>query len=63
MASKMKLSADKIKIKVPTRYLEDGIVSNLFIFTKDLIDENPQVSTIDKPMVLRYYLEGWKYWD
>lgn len=63
MASKMKLSIDKIKIKVPTRYLEDGIVRNLFIFTKDLIDKNPQVSTIDKPVVLRYYLEGWKYWN
>jgi len=63
MASKIKLDPSAIKIRVPTRYLDDRIVNNFFIFAKDLVDKTPQLSTLDRPMILSYYLEGWKYWN
>jgi len=63
MASKIKLNPEAVRITVPTRYLEDSIVENLFVFAKDLIDKTPQFSTLDRPMVLSYYLKGWKYWN
>jgi spermidine synthase len=63
MASRIRMDPGAIKIRVPTRYVEDRIIGNFFVFAKDLIDKSPQSSTLDRPMVLSYYLEGWKYWN
>ena len=62
-ASRIRMNPGAIKIRVPTKYVEDRIIGNFFVFAKDLIDKSPQPSTLDRPMVLSYYLEGWRYWN
>lgn len=63
MASRIRLNAERVRIQVPTRYLTEKTARNLFVFAKDLVDPTPEYSTLDKPMVLSYYLAGWKYWN
>ncbi|MFQ5598482.1 MAG: polyamine aminopropyltransferase [Nitrospiria bacterium] len=63
LAAPRPLNPEAVRITVPTRYLEDNIVSSLFVFPKDLIEEDVAVSTLDRPLVLSYYLKGWKHWN
>ena len=44
------------------RYLDAAVLAKLFVFEKDLHADNPNVSTIDRPLVLGDYLEGWRHW-
>jgi spermidine synthase len=62
MGTKIGLRVDSIKISVPTIYLDDRTAKNLFVFPKDLINKAPTVSTLDQPVIIKYYLDGWKYW-
>ncbi len=62
IASRVKLN-DDIKINVKTRYLDNEIIKHLFIFEKDLTKKISDHSTMDKPVVLDYYLNDWKYWN
>ncbi len=49
-------------IRVETRFLDARIFRKLFVFEKDLIENGVEVSTLDRPVVLSYYLEGWRHW-
>jgi len=60
MASKLLLSPEKLKITVPARFLSDDVIGRMFVFEKDTMVEQKSVSTLDRPLVLTYYLEGWK---
>jgi hypothetical protein len=52
------------RLSVATRYLDEAIFSQLFIFPPDLRppDEAPAVSTLDDPKLMHAYLKGWNYW-
>lgn len=63
LASEDELDTDSVEIKVPTRYLEDNIASTLFTFPKDLVEENIEYSSLDRPLILSYYLKGWRHWN
>ncbi len=63
LASEAELNTNAIQIEVPTRYLENKIVRSLFTFPKDLIEENIAYSTLDRPLILGYYLKGWRHWN
>ncbi len=62
VASDMLFHPNKVKVSVPTKYIEDKIVESFFIFEKDLINRSSEYSTLDDPIVLNYYLDGWRYW-
>ena len=62
MASKIDLNFDSVTLMVPTRYLDETVINALLVFEKDLIDKTPDISTLDKPAVLSYYLSGWENW-
>lgn len=63
LASERPLKPKTIRVTVPTRYLEDKILPSLFVFPKDLIAKDVAVSSLDRPLVLSYYLKGWKHWN
>lgn len=46
-----------------TRFYSAQMEPQLFTFSKDLLGDNEKISTLDKPEVLYYYLEGWRYWN
>ncbi|MEE8484238.1 MAG: polyamine aminopropyltransferase [Nitrospinota bacterium] len=62
MGSALKIDTRSATLNVPTKYLDVSLTSELFYFSKDLIDNDVTFSTLDKPKVLTYYLDGWKYW-
>ena len=45
-----------------TSYLEQSVFPGLFKFGKDMIVENDEISTLDRPIILNHYLEGWRRW-
>ncbi len=47
---------------IPTRFLNDDGLAKLFVFPKDLSAQKVEASTLDRPIVLSYYLDGWRYW-
>ena len=63
LASADGINLQSIQIDVPTHYLEDEIVASLFVFPKDLSEQNIRISSLDKPLILSYYLKGWKHWN
>lgn len=60
LASKKQIDLNRFSLDVATRYLTNEI-GHLFYFEKDIDwpGEPPEVSSLDKPVVLSYYLEGW----
>jgi spermidine synthase len=62
MGTKVNFKVNSIRISVPTIYLDDSTAKKLFLFPKDLINKSPKVSTLDKPVIIKYYLDGWKHW-
>ncbi|MER2491118.1 polyamine aminopropyltransferase [Catenovulum sediminis] len=46
-----------------TRFYTPELEPALMIFPADINTRDSKVSSLDKPHVLYYYLEGWKYWN
>ena len=45
------------------RLVTEQSIQHYLFFDKDMKADNAQVSTLDRPKVLSYYLDGWKYWN
>ncbi|MFQ5588471.1 MAG: polyamine aminopropyltransferase [Nitrospiria bacterium] len=63
LAARENLNPQVLKIAVPTRYLEETLLDSLFVFSKDMLSEEAAPSTLDQPVILSYYLDGWRYWN
>lgn len=63
LASHNPIDEFSIKINIPTKYIENNKLSDFFYIPKDIWRDNIKPSTLDKPEILGYYLNGWKYWD
>lgn len=63
MASNIKYDLDKFNLNVETKYLDKETFKKAFVIEKDIIRENIKYSTLDKPAILDYYLQGWRYWN
>ncbi|WP_199610057.1 polyamine aminopropyltransferase [Flocculibacter collagenilyticus] len=50
-------------LNVATRFYSEQMEIAMRSFPKDMQMKGASISTLDKPNVLYYYLEGWKYWD
>ncbi len=57
-----KLAIDHIQSDIPTQYLDDTILPATFYFQKDLLADSVNVNTLDHPLLLDYYMEGWRKW-
>jgi len=45
------------------RYLDADVFEKMFVFAKDLKVDTIEASTLDRPIILDYYLEGWRQWE
>lgn len=61
-ANNRELSPTNFNIDVPVKYLDNRIAENSFIFEKDLLVDSIRYNTIDRPILLEYYMEGWRKW-
>ncbi|MDQ7004688.1 MAG: polyamine aminopropyltransferase [Ghiorsea sp.] len=46
-------------LQVDTTYLQQHHVPSLFVFSKDMAAHDEAVNTLDRPVLLEYYLQGW----
>ncbi len=63
LASKSQLSEQPIDLKVKTKYLTNQIAQSIFYFEKDVHTTDQSVSSLNKPIILGYYLKDWKHWN
>ncbi len=62
MASSSQKNVNNPDISVETRFLDKSSFSNLFVFEKDIRSDNVEVNELDQPILLSYYIKGWKYY-
>ena len=62
MASSIQKDVSQPEISVDTRFLDESSFANLFVFEKDIRSDNVEVNELDQPILLSYYLKGWKYY-
>lgn len=62
LASDAKLNMAKPELSVETRFLQPDGVKTYFEFDKDIARENVSISTLDRPVILDYYLAGWEHY-
>lgn len=62
MASKHDLDIDTPNLVGDTKFLSEQNFSKLFIFEKDMVTDDVSVNHLDKPVLLSYYLRGWRYY-
>ncbi len=63
MAAKSEIEKTFLRIDINTKYIDNKILSKAFVFPKDLNKKETKLSTLDKPVILDYYMQGWKYWN
>lgn len=58
------VEAASLAPSVETRFLSAETLPALFVFPADTARPDPpvKVSSLDRPEILPYYLEGWRYW-
>lgn len=50
-------------LDIPTKFLNRDSALGMFMLSKDLNpSEQIETSSLDRPVVLDYYLDGWRYW-
>lgn len=45
-----------------TKFLTEQNFPNLFVFDKDIVASNVAINHLDRPVLLGYYLRGWRYY-
>ena len=48
---------------VELRYLTPEVLTAALTFDPDIAEIDADVSTLDDPVVARYYIQGWRRWD
>jgi spermidine synthase len=60
LAGRGKIAPENLKVSVPTRFLDSGIIRTLFRFGKDEMPSGPlEINRLDRPVLYRYYKKGW----
>lgn len=64
LASDTKLAVEEFatSLEVPTRFIDAGAFAAMFRFDKDQAPVATEVSSFDRPSILRAYLDGWRNW-
>ncbi|MTI68548.1 MAG: polyamine aminopropyltransferase [Firmicutes bacterium] len=60
LASNKDFSKEKIKLKIPTQYLNNEIINSLFTFSKDTkLKKEIEINSLTNPVLLNYYQKAW----
>ncbi|SDA59479.1 Spermine/spermidine synthase [Sinorhizobium sp. NFACC03] len=62
VASDTPLETARPALSVTTRYLDDANVAKHFLFEKDIVASGVETNTLDRPVLLDYYLAGWRHY-
>ncbi len=62
MASSIKKDIQNPDIAIDTKFIDERLLEQMFIFPKDMIENDVKINTIDNPILLNYYLNSWKYY-
>lgn len=62
MASNDALNLSNPELFDNTRFLSKENFSKLFVFEKDIVTDKVAVNHLDKPVLLSYYLRGWRHY-
>ena len=60
--AKHKLDAIKLSVRVKTRFLRPGTLAQMAHFPVDQAKLPVKPNTLDRPVILTYYQEGWDNW-
>lgn len=63
LASSRKYDINHSRVTVETRFLDETNFSSLFVFEKDIQEGDVSINTLDRPVLLNYYLSGWKHYS
>ncbi|MCB9555579.1 MAG: polyamine aminopropyltransferase [Deltaproteobacteria bacterium] len=63
IASFRPIDTDSLKVRVPTRYLNDRLLRALFAFPKDIGPRDTAVNRLDEPALLRLYARGYQRYN
>jgi spermidine synthase len=63
LASPYALRIERADVKAPTKFLNRATLREMFVFGKDMTEIPVDVSTLDRPAILHYYLNDWKQWE
>ncbi len=63
LATKINYDLNKFNLMVHTKYLDSNTFKKAFVIEKDIQRNDIKYSTMDKPAILDYYLQGWRYWN
>lgn len=63
LAAPRALQTAQLQIRVPTRFLTTQLLPALFTFSNDTAETNVEISTLDHPRILQYYLHSVNQWD
>ncbi|MDQ7823971.1 MAG: polyamine aminopropyltransferase [Candidatus Eremiobacteraeota bacterium] len=63
LASPLPVKLERISLQVPVRYLNPAVLASLFSFPDDISPVSTEINTLDNPVLLTYYLEGWSQWE
>jgi spermidine synthase len=62
LASNLQVDPSRLRLSVPTRYLDANTVPALFRFDPDTAEVAAEPSTLEDQAVLRYYAQAWARW-
>lgn len=62
LASKSRIDLDSTKLPTSTKYVDAYAIERMLYFEKDMRATDIEISTLDSPKILGYYLDGWKHW-
>lgn len=63
LASRTSLPMPNSEPAVQTKYVDADAIKRMFYFERDMRADDVEVSTLDSPKILDYYLEGWSHWN
>jgi len=63
LASPLALHRERAALNAPTRFLTAESMRELFVWSRDVAEVPVDVSTMDRPAILTYYLGGVRLWE
>lgn len=62
IGSSQPLAPEKATLHTPTKFLTEALIPSMFSFDRDMQRTDVAVNQLDKPVLLDYYLKGWRYY-
>jgi spermidine synthase len=63
LAASHAIRREGLSLSVPTKYLTPEMLREMFVFSKDSAEVPVDISTLDHPRILVYYLNDTKQWE